>query len=413
MESKNVKVIDEHSIDRVANVICKIDVDGSDYAIYSIERDNENDNLFVSKLVKNNDGTSNMINIEDTSEKEKMSEIVRELVKYAINDEMDKTTGTVTLNNGKNIGISFVLFNKEQNINVVKTYVTTVKKSVSNVAEKFYHVDAIQKNENMQGNVFEPVNENVFMPEIEKKEPVESASEQSNLDIMNSFVEVPKVENVPVAPEPVAVPTPVVEAPSVTPILGTPEVKPVIEPTPAVQVTPSVVTPVVSEAVPVMPKVEEAAKVETRTTIIDGPTQLNTAPASSESVSPIVGPSTTVESTPAPVEPTPTPVVSASEPSKLVFDGSKETNLNEALGEVSKEATIPVSDVQSIREFGQDEPIQAPVMPEAQQKAPEGPVLVRSRGFANNKFFMVVAIAFFAAACIFLGYEVWQYIKLK
>ena len=53
MENKSIKVIDEHNIDRVANVICAIDVDGSDYVVYSIERDSDNDNIFVSKLVKN------------------------------------------------------------------------------------------------------------------------------------------------------------------------------------------------------------------------------------------------------------------------------------------------------------------------------------------------------------------------
>ena len=62
MESKNVKVIDEHSIDRDAYVVCGINVDNIDYVLYSIERDGENDNLFISKIIKNIDGTSNMIN---------------------------------------------------------------------------------------------------------------------------------------------------------------------------------------------------------------------------------------------------------------------------------------------------------------------------------------------------------------
>ena len=34
-ERKIVKVIDEHDIDRTANIMCSIDVDGSDYVIYS------------------------------------------------------------------------------------------------------------------------------------------------------------------------------------------------------------------------------------------------------------------------------------------------------------------------------------------------------------------------------------------
>ena len=39
MESKNIKIVDEHGIDRTANVICSIDVSGSDYIVYAIERD--------------------------------------------------------------------------------------------------------------------------------------------------------------------------------------------------------------------------------------------------------------------------------------------------------------------------------------------------------------------------------------
>ena len=34
MENKSIKVIDEHNIDREANKICVLDVDGSDYLVY-------------------------------------------------------------------------------------------------------------------------------------------------------------------------------------------------------------------------------------------------------------------------------------------------------------------------------------------------------------------------------------------
>ena len=50
-------------------------------------RDDDNDNLFVSKLVSNNDGTSNMVNIEDSAEKSKINEVVKELVTYSIKSE--------------------------------------------------------------------------------------------------------------------------------------------------------------------------------------------------------------------------------------------------------------------------------------------------------------------------------------
>ena len=116
-----------------------------------------------------------------------------------------------------------------------------------------------------------------------------------------------------------------------------------------------------------------------------------------------------------------TPVIPTSVPEKpvdnqLVFDGSKETNLNDALGEVSKDNILPVSDVASIKEFGQDD-VSTPVV----NTSPVNPVTSdttdtsatsSSSGFANNKFFMVIAVAFFLAACVFLGYEVFRYFKL-
>ena len=93
MESKNVKVVDEHGIDRDARIICKFTVDGNDYVLYSIERDGDNDNLFVSRLMKNNDGTSSMVNIDDSAEKAKIGEVVKELVTYSIKSEEGELNG--------------------------------------------------------------------------------------------------------------------------------------------------------------------------------------------------------------------------------------------------------------------------------------------------------------------------------
>ena len=375
-ERKIVKVIDEHDIDRTANIMCSIDVDGSDYVIYSIKRDEDNDNLFVSKLIKNNDGTSNMVNIEDTMEKGKLVDIVKELVTYSINSDADKTTGVVNLPSGKEIKISNVLINREQNINVGKTYITTVKRSVTKVGNNFYSVEFSSS---------EPVIEPVF----------ETPSVNDNV-----FPELSAVS------EPTSVPEPVVE--------------------PTLPEMPSVETPVVSEPIQTIPEelnipttmeniIPETPafiqEVKTKNNIINNGFETSTSIVeATQPVSEPVIPSIEVS------QPVPEPIVnSPSEPlndDRLVFDGSKETNLNVVLGEVSKDNIIPTPDVTPIREFGQDEV--SPVAP-----APivtndtEFPVGSTDKaGFANNKFFMVVAIAFFLAACVFLGYEVFRYFKL-
>lgn len=375
-ERKIVKVIDEHDIDRTANIMCSIDVDGSDYVIYSIKRDEDNDNLFVSKLIKNNDGTSNMVNIEDTMEKGKLVDIVKELVTYSINSDADKTTGVVNLPSGKEIKISNVLINREQNINVGKTYITTVKRSVTKVGNNFYSVEFSSS---------EPVIEPVF----------ETPSVNDNV-----FPELSAVS------EPTSVPEPVVE--------------------PTLPEMPSVETPVVSEPIQTIPEelniptTMENIIPETPAFIQEVKTKNNIINNGFETSTPIVEATQPVSEPVIPSievsQPVPEPIVnSPSEPlndDRLVFDGSKETNLNVVLGEVSKDNIIPTPDVTPIREFGQDEVAPVAPAPVATEDT-ELPVGSTDKaGFANNKFFMVVAIAFFLAACVFLGYEVFRYFKL-
>ena len=98
---------------------------------------------------------------------------------------------------------------------------------------------------------------------------------------------------------------------------------------------------------------------------------------------------------------------------QLLFDGSQEVNLNRALGEVSNEKTISTQEdgVTSLREFGVDTPAEA-VPVAASPAESQGKVLTKSKGFANNKFFMAVAIIFFIGACVFLGYEAFHYFQL-
>ena len=214
MESRNVKVIDEHGIDRDAYVICGLNLDASDYVLYSIERDGDNDNLFVSKIIKNIDGTSNMINIEDSMEKSKINEVVKELITYSVKNEADKTTGKVTLADGKEVTISGVLFNKEQNINVGKTYITTVKKAVTKVSEDYYKTEEVKKEENSP--VLEAVPKVVEEPKVETPEQPVMEEPKVEEPVQAPVLEevVPESVEVP-AVEPAAQEMPVVEEPKV------------------------------------------------------------------------------------------------------------------------------------------------------------------------------------------------------
>ena len=401
IESKNIKVIDEHNIDRTANKICGVDVDGSDYIIYSIERDSDNDNIFVSKLLSNINGTSNMINIEDSMEKEKMASLVKELIKYAVDTEKDRLdTREIILASGKKI--SFVSKNidkKEQNINVQKTYITTVKKAVTKVTEDFYDIKEEVKVEEPVSDIF-PTND---IPKETHEDILPDIIPNIVPPVESPVVEAPKVEEpkveVPseVTPEIPSINIPnmeekKMETPSsigIKPVSGitvndiqsTPVTEPVaILPTPepvekpvevSIPVTPVIPTP----AVPPMPETVSAPVVE----------------------SPVV--STPIQT---PVE---------KKENVLVFDGSKESNLNEALGEVSNDKTVLTQNVEPIREFGVDE-VKSVEKSEPVVNTTQTNTNGKMAGFANNKFFMVIAILFFVSACVFLGYEAFKYFSL-
>lgn len=376
MNNKNIKVVDEHNIDRNANVMFGFDLEGSEYVSYWIERDVENSNIFISKVIKNIDGTYNMMDIEDTAEKSKLTEILKSLITNAVESQNDKLAGnSVTLADGKVVKFIPVSFNKEQRLNVQKTYVTTVKKEVVRVAEKYYYVEVVLEQPKVEENIFptipsvtEPVNE-VF-PEV----PVTPVPAVAPAPVVAPVVETPVVAPAPVMSEPV-VPEPVAVQP--TPIQVVPT-----EVTPA----PAVVEPITVAPVQPTPVVTEAPVTE-----------------------------------PTVVQPVPEPasVVMPDPNQPLVFNASKETNLNAALGEVASTTTIPVENIQPVRDFGVDTPVQpTPVVtpavaPMQQPEVPvQGPVLTKKAGFADSKFFMVVAVAFFLASCIFLGYEVFSYFQI-
>ena len=379
MKNRNVKVIDEHNIDRNANVMFALELDGSEYAVYWIERDQDSNNVFVSKVLKNLDGTYNMLNIDDADKKKEVAEIVKVLVTNAVSDQNDKMVGiTTTLSNGKVIKFTDVSFNKEQNINVSKTYITTVKKEVTKVAENYYDV---------------------------------IVEESKVTDVLPSVT--PVVEPViDVFPE---IGTPVVETPVVAP---TPQV--VVTPTPVVvssqpvvaTVTPTVVEPITVQTIPVQPT--PVVVTPPPVSVVEPVTVVPQAPATETVVATSVANVVVPAPESAVVPPTPEVV-----PQPLVFNAVGETNLNAALGEVANSTTIPVENIQPVREFGVDAPVSQTVVQQPSVVQTAQPTVAVTNevntgkaGFANSKFFMVVAIAFFLASCIFLGYEVYSYFQL-
>lgn len=449
MESKLIKVKTDGDILRDANVISGIEIDGSEYVVYYIDRDDgENDNIFASKLINNNDGTYNMLNIENANEKINVTNTVKELVMKAIEDsEHDTLEDTMVNLRSKTVKLCPVVINKEQTIDIQKTYITTVKKSVTVVAKKYYDVPA-----KVVSPVVEPVTPVVEVPAAVQPEvgivssvtgPQEAAPvvEQTVPTVVEPVLPVletpqPVVQAVPVAPVQPVVETPVVAQPvssvASTPVIEQKTTTPVLdipagiitEPAAPVSVQPTVQTvaptPVLIQpevVVPAEPVVEPVLTVETPavTPVPVAPAAPTTVETQPVAAAPVVNPVVTPEVVQPVVAPV-TPSVVQPEPEKLVLDASKESNLNSALGEISKE-TIAVADINAIKEFGEeDTPVAtntqtvAPMVQSNVESAPK--VLTKKAGFANSKFFMFIAVGFFIASCIFMGYEAFNYYQI-
>ena len=78
------KITDQKNVERDATLLTVIEVDEKEYVIYSIDRDEENVNIFVSELKKDSNGNDIIVDIEDENEKIKLNEIVRNIIKLPL-----------------------------------------------------------------------------------------------------------------------------------------------------------------------------------------------------------------------------------------------------------------------------------------------------------------------------------------
>ncbi len=79
MNNNTFKIIDENNIERLAGIIGTFTYNNNEYLIYNIDRDNENTNIFVSRLVRDINGFDTIKDIEDPKERDIVKNMVREL----------------------------------------------------------------------------------------------------------------------------------------------------------------------------------------------------------------------------------------------------------------------------------------------------------------------------------------------
>lgn len=72
---------DENGLTKEANVITVFDYMSKRYILYAISKDENNDNILVSELVKDNDGYDTLKDIEENSIKEELDEVIKRVLK--------------------------------------------------------------------------------------------------------------------------------------------------------------------------------------------------------------------------------------------------------------------------------------------------------------------------------------------
>ena len=78
------KIKDENNVERDATLVTVIECDEKKYAVYSIVRDSENTNIFVSRLEYNSEGKGILLDINDENEKNKLKQIIQNIIKLPI-----------------------------------------------------------------------------------------------------------------------------------------------------------------------------------------------------------------------------------------------------------------------------------------------------------------------------------------
>lgn len=82
MEENNAifTIVDENNETKNASLITVVEIEGREYAVYSIDRDLDNCDVMVSRLIKNADGSDLLEDIIDEEERKKIHSIVKEIL---------------------------------------------------------------------------------------------------------------------------------------------------------------------------------------------------------------------------------------------------------------------------------------------------------------------------------------------
>ncbi len=79
-ENSKFTIIDEFDKEKEADIITVIESNDKKYLVYSLDTDEENCDVLVSRLIEHEDGTDSIEDIDDDNEREQIHKLVDELL---------------------------------------------------------------------------------------------------------------------------------------------------------------------------------------------------------------------------------------------------------------------------------------------------------------------------------------------
>ena len=83
MEEK-IMMLDEQGQEKEATIINIVEINNQDYLIYSISKNEDEDEIYVSKIIKDQNNNEDLVSITDESERRIVYDTIRSLI-----DEID------------------------------------------------------------------------------------------------------------------------------------------------------------------------------------------------------------------------------------------------------------------------------------------------------------------------------------
>ena len=79
-EIQTFVVQDEYGKNMVAELLTILEIDGVEYAVYSIDSSEEDSDVYVARVVKDAEGNDEIVTIENDEERTKVFEIVQKMI---------------------------------------------------------------------------------------------------------------------------------------------------------------------------------------------------------------------------------------------------------------------------------------------------------------------------------------------